>query len=55
VGLLIVFLIAAFFTFSAEPYITRVVDWITSARVYGAFILIAVSAVVSWILVKAGK
>jgi len=64
----LVFLISAFFVFSdiiikylpgpsfgmnANPNATFFLSWLYSPRVVGAAILIAVSAVVSWILAKA--
>jgi hypothetical protein len=54
IGLLILFLVSAFYSFSSEPYITSVTDWITTPRVYGVFLLIAASAIASWILVRKG-
>jgi hypothetical protein len=57
------FLISAFFVFSASiaPYLpggsaansNSITNWAYSSRVAGAFLLLVVSALVSWVLVKA--
>lgn len=68
--LILAFLISAIFVFSdyISPYlpwsqgygaggnqdVLGLLDWIFSPRVFGAILLLIVSAVVSWILVKAG-
>jgi len=52
IALLIVFLVSAYFTFSASPAIMDISDWISKPRIYGALILLAVSAIVSWVLIK---
>ena len=68
-ALLLVFLLAAFFTFSSllSPYlpggntsganrdVLRLVSWLYEGRSAGAFWLVVVSAFVSWILVSTGK
>ena len=54
VGLLIVFLISGFYTFSSEPFVDKFRDWLFKPRVYGVLILVAAGALASWILVKAG-
>ncbi len=66
--LIVVFLVAAIFFFSsvvspylpggatspdANPDLMRLSEWITSSRIGGGIILIIVSAVVSWVLVRA--
>lgn len=50
IGLLIVFLISAYFVFSPAPFFTAVKGWILSPRIYGALILLVVGAVAAWIL-----
>lgn len=63
--LILAFLVSAIFVFSdyIGPYLpwnypagggSVLVDWLYSPRVFGAILLLIVSAVVSWILVKAG-
>lgn len=67
--LLLVFLVSAFFVFSSllSPYlpggnqaganadVLRFTAWLYESKTAGAFWLIAVSALVSWILVSTGK
>ena len=53
VGMIILFLVSAYFTFSSSPAIIKLGDWVSSPRVYGALILIILSGVVSWVLIKA--
>lgn len=67
--LFVVFLVSAFFVFSssispylpggdregADPYVLNATSWIFSSKFGGAFVLILVSALVSWILVKSTK
>lgn len=52
IGILIIFLISAFYTFSSEPFIKQVSNWITKPGIYGAFLLIVVGAIASWILTR---
>jgi hypothetical protein len=63
--LILAFLVSAIFVFSdyIAPYLpwnypagggSVLADWLYSPRVFGAILLLIVSAVVSWILVKAG-
>lgn len=68
--LILAFLVSALFVFSdyitpylpwsqgygsgGNPNVLGVLDWIFSPRVFGAILLLIVSAVVSWILVKSG-
>lgn len=52
VGLLLLFLVSAFFTFSSDPFVERVTDWVTRPRVYGALLLLVASAIVSFILTR---
>jgi len=52
IALLIVFLVSAYFTFSSSPFIINASDWVSKPRVYGALILLGLSAVVSWVLIK---
>ena len=52
IGLLIVFLVSAYFTFSTAPFVDRVRDWFVKPKVYGAFLLVALGALVSWILTR---
>ncbi len=67
--LLLVFVIAAFFVFSslispylpggsqtgANPDVLKLTSWLFESKTAGAFWLIVVSALVSWILVSTGK
>ena len=53
IALLVVFLVSAYFTFSSSPVVVDISDWISKPRIYGALILLAVSAIVSWVLIKA--
>ena len=53
IGLLIVFLVSAYFTFSSAPFVVRIADWASEPRIYGTLILVALSALVSWVLIKA--
>jgi len=52
IALLIVFLVSAYFTFSSTPFFESVGDWISKPRIYGALILLGISAIVSWVLIK---
>lgn len=52
VGLIAVFLISAYMTFSGVPIIEQIADWLKTPKVYGAVVLLVLSAVVSWILIK---
>ena len=52
IGLLIVFLVSAYFTFSSAPFVVGVGDWIARPQIYGALLLVVLGALVSWILVK---
>ena len=52
VGLLAVFLISAYYTFSSAPFFTSLSDWISKPRVYGVLLLVVLSALVSWVLIK---
>ena len=65
--LALVFIISGFFVFSSyfgpylpgssggggDPFILRITDWFYSSRVAGALLLLGLTAVVSWILIKA--
>jgi len=53
VGLLVVFLVSAYFSFSSAPFVVRVSDWVSKPRIYGALLVVVLSAVVSWVLIKA--
>jgi len=69
VGALVVFLVSAISVFSGtfgqflpwgnvangDPDVLRFTDWIYSPRVLGAVLLLGISALVSWSLVKYGK
>jgi hypothetical protein len=52
IGLVILFLVSAFYTFSSEPSIINLEEWITTPRVYGALILVAAGALASWVLTR---
>lgn len=66
IALLLVFLVSALFVFSSfigpylpggdassgNPDVVRFVSWATSSRVAGGILLVLVSALVSWVLVK---
>ncbi|HLF53735.1 MAG TPA: hypothetical protein VI544_00995, partial [Candidatus Nanoarchaeia archaeon] len=52
IGLLVVFLVSAYFTFSSAPFIVEIGDWIARPQIYGALLLVVLGALVSWILVK---
>ncbi len=54
IGLLIVFLISAFSIFAPSGESNWFINWIKSPAVYGAIILLALGALVSWVLVKNG-
>jgi hypothetical protein len=53
IGLLILFLVSAYYTFSSTPFVEQLADWVSSPRVYGILLLVATSAIVSWVLIKA--
>ncbi|MEM4259177.1 MAG: hypothetical protein QXS38_00220 [Candidatus Pacearchaeota archaeon] len=53
IGLLIVFLISAYYTFSSSPFFVALGDWVSKPRVYGILLLVLSSALVSWVLIKA--
>lgn len=53
VALLALFLISAYFSFSSVPFVESASDWISKPRIYGAFLVLALSAVVSYVLIKA--
>jgi len=53
IGLLLVFLISAYFVFSSSPFWESIKGWVTTPKILGAIVLLAISALVSWILVKA--
>jgi len=52
IGLIIVFLVSAYMTFSGAPVIEQIADWVKTPRVYGALILLVVGAIVSFILTR---
>ena len=52
VGLLIVFLVSAYYTFSVAPFFNRLGDWISKPQIYGILLLVVSGALVSWILTK---
>lgn len=54
IGLLVVFLISAFSSFAPSGEANWFIDWIKTPSIYGAIILLAVGALVSWALVKSG-
>ncbi|MBS3065779.1 hypothetical protein J4229_01910 [Candidatus Pacearchaeota archaeon] len=53
IALLLAFLISAYFTFSSESFFVSLANWVSKPRIYGAFLLVALGALVSWILAKA--
>ena len=52
VGLLIVFLVSAYFSFSSAPLVESIKGWVSKPRIYGALLVLGLSAVVSWVLIK---
>src|SRR3972149_260742 len=44
IGLLAVFLVSAYYTFSSAPFVVRLSDWVSESRIYGALLLVALSA-----------
>jgi len=52
IALLVVFLISAYNTFSSVPFVESLSEWISKPRIYGALILLGLSAIVSWVLIK---
>ncbi|MCU0642532.1 MAG: hypothetical protein MUF61_03075 [archaeon] len=52
VGLLLLFIVSAYFSFSSTPVLSSLWDWIKTPKVFGALILLAVGGLASWILVK---
>ena len=52
IGLLVVFLISAYFSFSSVPFVESASDWVAKPRVYGALLVVVLSALVSWVLIK---
>jgi len=52
IALLVVFLVSAYFTFSSSPAMIDLGEWISKPRIYGALVLLVVSAIVSWVLIK---
>jgi hypothetical protein len=52
VGLLLLFIISAFFSFSKTYALSAIWGWITTPRILGALILLIVGGLVSWVLVK---
>lgn len=53
VALLVLFLVSAYYSFSSVPFIERASDWAFKPRVYGALLVVVLSALVSWVLIKA--
>lgn len=52
IGLIIVFLVSAYYTFSSEPFLVQLGAWISKPSVYGILLLVVLSAIVSWVLIK---
>ncbi len=52
VATLVLFLVSAYFTFSDMPFFETLSDWITSPKVYGALLLVVLTAIVSAVLIK---
>ena len=52
IALIILFLVSAYFTFSNTPFVDTLRDWVSSPKVYGALLLVVLSAIVSWVLIK---
>lgn len=52
--LIAIFLISGFIVFSESifTFLPPIDEWVYSSRVFGSILLIAISAVVSWVLVK---
>lgn len=48
----ILFLVAAYYALAGAPEFERFKDWLTASTVAGAIILLAITALVSWVLVK---
>jgi hypothetical protein len=51
-ALIVLFLVSAYFTFSDTPFIDTLRNWVSSPKVYGALLLLVLSAIVSWVLIK---
>ena len=51
--MLALFLLSAYFVFSDILNESGIADWIFSAKVIGAIVLLGISALVAWVLVKA--
>lgn len=55
VAMLLLFLVSAYFVFSAVGPIVKLADWFSSPKVYSSLLLLALGALISWLLVKFGK
>ncbi len=53
VALLIIFLVSAYYTFSSSTAVVKFSDWVSSPKIYGALVLLVLSGIVSWVLIKA--
>jgi len=52
IGILVLFLISAFFSFSSDSFAVQIKNWIATPRIYGAVVLIVVAALASWIITR---
>lgn len=52
VALLLLFLIFAYFAISPNASVEKIYDWVSTPKVYGAILLVAVGAIASWVLIK---
>lgn len=52
IALLLLFLISAYFSFGETTHFVEFKDWLFTPKVWGALVLVIVSAIVSWVLVK---
>jgi hypothetical protein len=52
IGLLVLFLVSAYYTFSSSPFVVSLKEWASTPKVYGALILLVVGGIVSWVLIK---
>lgn len=52
IGILILFLISAFYSFSSEPFVASFKEWLTTPRIWGTVVLVIVVAIASVVLTK---
>lgn len=52
IGILILFLISGFYTFSSDSFVVNFREWITTPRIWGSVVIIVVAAIASAILTR---